>query len=82
MPIYSSIYVHQGYKTEGLESVAFSWIVARALHSCELLVGYGETLQYPELLILDEQRHHKNYPKLTFPNFVYYMSKLQFLTQG
>ena len=63
------------------ETVPFSWIVARALNSCVLLVGYGETLKYPELLILDERRHHKNYPKLTFPNFVYYVSKLQFLRQ-
>jgi len=54
MPINSRIYVYEKYKTEGLDSVPFSWILARALHSCELLVGYGETLKYPELLILDE----------------------------
>jgi len=75
MPIYSRIYVYQRYKTEGRDSVPFSWIVARALHSCELLIGYGETLKYPEFLILNERRHHKNYPMPTFPNFLYYVSK-------
>jgi len=54
MPIYSRIYVYQGNKTEKQECVLFSWIVARALHSCELLVGYRKTLKYQELLTLDE----------------------------
>jgi len=76
MSIYSRINVYQGYTTEGRDSVHFSWTVATALHSCELLVGYGEALNYPELLILDERRYHKNYPTPTLPNFFYCVSKL------